>query len=194
MDVQYAEINRQTSQPAGWHFDNFDRLREVAPIHGGDAGGNRFWLVTRMDEVRAAYQSPQLFSNSAIQPDVPNPPYMWIPEMVDAPQHQKWRRLLGPIFAPGAVEELEPRLTSQFAAILDEVAPRGECDFVQDVALRFPNVIFMEIMGLPVADAAQYQIWETAILHNGSAASDAAMLAMSEVMSYFGALIAERKK
>ena len=40
-----------------------------------------------------------------------------------------------------------------------------------DVALRFPNTIFMEIMGLPVADAAQFQAWETSILH-GSMASD----------------------
>ena len=52
------------------------------------------------------------------------------------------------------------------------MAPRASCDYVADVALRFPNTIFMEIMGLPVSDADQFQAWETDILH-GSQSSDA---------------------
>ncbi len=53
----------------------------------------------------------------------------------------------------------------------------------------------MEIMGLPVADAAQFQAWETAILHAGStSARPARMQAMMEVIAYFGELIAERRK
>src|SRR5882762_10301571 len=48
--------------------------------------------------------------------------------------------------------------------------------------------------GLPVSDAAQFQIWETAILHEGSSNTDAAMAAMGGVMEYFNALIAERRK
>ena len=85
--------------------------------------------------------------------------------MLDPPLHTKWRQLLGPFFAPGAVERLKPRVREVISEILDDVAERGECDYVADVALRFPNTIFMEIMGLPVSDAAQFQVWETAILH-----------------------------
>ena len=37
--------------------------------------------------------------------------------------------------------------------ILDGIVDRGECEFVSEVGLLFPNMIFMEIMGLPQEDA-----------------------------------------
>ena len=38
--THYHEVN-MGSAPAGAHFDNFDRKREEAPIHVGDANGPR---------------------------------------------------------------------------------------------------------------------------------------------------------
>ena len=109
------------------------------------------------------------------------------------PLHTRWRHLLGPFFAPGAVERLKPRVHEVIDEVIDEVAGRGHCDYVADVALRFPNTIFMEIMGLPVSDAAQFQEWETAILHGGPTRGERAFKAMQEVMGYFAQLIAERR-
>jgi len=192
--VRFEELQCPHKVAPGTHFANYDRLRDEGDIHFGDASGNPFWMVARMEPMREAYQHPEIFSNSAVVPDTPNPPYLWIPEMLDPPLHSKWRRLLGPLFAPGAIEALEPKVRARFGEIIDEVAPRGSCDFVADVALRFPNTIFLELMGLPVSDAAQFQIWETAILHEGSSNTDAAMAAMGGVMEYFSALIAERRK
>src|SRR6202011_5277431 len=88
----------------------------------------------------------------------------------------------------------EPPVKHRFGEILDDVVDRGGCDYVADVALRFPNTVFMEIMGLPVSDAAQFQAWETSILHGGMTNSDGAVQAMMDVMGYFGQLIAERRK
>jgi cytochrome P450 len=82
----------------------------------------------------------------------------------------------------------------RFAEILDDVASRGECDYVADVALRFPNTIFMEIMGLPVSDADQFQVWETDILHTGATGNERSLAAMNEVVAYFAELVAERRK
>jgi cytochrome P450 len=129
-----------------------------------------------------------------VVPDAPEPPYYWIPEMLDAPLHNKWRKLLGPLFSPGAIEALEPKIRERFGAIIDEVAPRGKCDFVQDVALRFPNQIFMDLMGMPVTDADKFQQWETAILHEGSSTADSAMKAAGEVHAYFTDVIAQRRE
>jgi len=189
--VRFEEVNIPKAE-ALWHFDNFDRLREDAPVYFGDAAGNDFWMFTRIEDVRAAFQYPEMFSSTAVGPTDPNPPYMWIPEMLDPPLHTKWRQLLGPTFSPAAIAKLEPRVRKRFAEILDEVAPRGECDYVADVALRFPNTIFMEIMGLPVSDAAQFQVWETAILH-GTIGSQESLDAMGEVTQYFSDLIAQRR-
>ncbi len=147
-----------------------------------------------MEDIRAALQNPQLFSSTAVVPTDPNPPYSWIPEMLDPPVHTTWRQLLGPTFSPSAIAKLEPRVRQRFSEILDRVAGQGECDYVADVALLFPNTIFMEIMGLPVADAAQFQSWETDILHTGATGNEISLRAMGEVIEYFSALIAERRK
>jgi cytochrome P450 len=191
--IRFEDINCPVSG-AGEHFDSYDVLRDEARIHFGTAGGEfPFWMVTEMADIRGCFQDPTTFSSSAVTPDSPNPPYMWIPEMLDPPLHTKWRQKLGPFFAPGAVERLKPRVHEVINEIIDEVIEAGQCDYVKDVALRFPNTIFMEIMGLPVKDADQFQVWETAILHEGSSSQGGAIEAMGAVMGYFSELIAERR-
>jgi cytochrome P450 len=90
------------------------------------------------------------------------------------------------------VAKLKPRVQEIMTEILDDVADRGHCDYVADVALRFPNTVFMEIMGLPVSDADQFQVWETVILHGG-ATHEAELGAMNEVMEYFSKLVEDRR-
>ncbi|HEY3714654.1 MAG TPA: cytochrome P450 [Jatrophihabitantaceae bacterium] len=192
--VDIGELLMGGQTPPCSFFERVDTWRERGPVHKGDAKGNTFYLLTEMEQIRAACQQPDTFSNSAIQCEVPDPPYHLIPEMLDPPEHGKWRKLMGPLFSPGAVEAMEQSIRARFDEILDEVAPRGHCDFVKDVALRFPNTIFLELMGMPVADAERFQHWETAILHEGNQGSESAMAAIGEVMEYFGALIADRAK
>ena len=191
--LKYEELNADKSG-ALEHFALFDTLREQRDMTFGDALGHEFWLVSRMEEIRSAFQTPEVFSNSAVVPYEPNTPYKWIPEMLDAPEHTKWRQLLGPFFTPGTVDRMDAKMRQQMNEIIDDVIERGECDFVQDVALRFPNTIFMEMLGLPTSDAAVFQAWETRILHGG--ADDRAVdgfAAMNEVIGYFGQLIAQRR-
>jgi cytochrome P450 len=191
--VRFEDMHAEIT-PALWHMDNLDHLRDQARVYFGDAAGHKFWMLTRIEDIRAALQNPELFSSRAVVPVDPDPPYMWIPEMLDPPVHTRWRQLLGPMFAPGAVAKLEPRVKRRFGEILDEVAPRGECDYVADVALRFPNTIFMEIMGLPLSDAEQFQAWETAILHTGATGNPKSLDAMNEVIVYFTDLVADRRR
>jgi cytochrome P450 len=191
--IRFDEVNRPVKTDALWHFDNFDRLRGDARYHMGDAEGTPFWMMTRMEDIRAALQSPQIFSSHAVVPTDPNPPYSWIPEMLDPPIHTVWRQLLGPTFSPAAIAKLEPRVRQRFSEILDRIAGRGECDYVADVALLFPNTIFMEIMGLPVADAGRFQAWETDILHTGATGNEVSLKAMGEVVEYFSDLVTERR-
>lgn len=191
--IKLEDVTKVES-PALWHFDNFDSLRERSRMYFGEDFGQEFWLATRAADIRAVYQDPTTFSNHLAGIHNPDPEYLWIPEMLDPPLHTKWRQLLGGFFSPGAVTKLEPRVRARFLDILDEIADRGECDFVEDVALRYPNMIFMELMGLPVSDAAIFQHWETEILHLGPTELDRSVAAMNEVNAYFADLIADRRK
>jgi len=191
--ANYAEFNVPTA-PAGWHQANFDRLREQAPLFTGDANGHQFFLVTRMADIRAAYQNAKVFSNSAVTVTDPDPPFKWIPEMLDGQIHVAWRQLLGPLWSPQAIEKLKPTIARRFEEVLDGVADRGSCEFVREVALLFPNVIFMDLMGLPRADADTFQRWEEMILHGGGEDQTAQMEAMGSVIGYFSELITERRR
>jgi cytochrome P450 len=192
--VDFAELMQcPVARKPFEHFGRIDELRDTDRIHFGDASGHPFWAVTAMELIREAFQHPEIYSSTAVVPDAPEPPYYWIPEMLDAPKHNKWRKLLGPLFSPGAIEALEPKIREQFGRIIDEVAPKGKCDFVQDVALRFPNQIFMDLMGMPLTDADKFQDWETAILHEGSSTSERAMQAAGDVHAYFTDVIAKRR-
>jgi cytochrome P450 len=194
--THFHDVSRSRAE-AGWHFANFDAKREQAPVHQGKAGESDYSLITRMADIRASFQNHQVFSNSAVVPSDPEPQYLWIPEMLDGHIHTAWRQLLGPLFSPAAVAALEPNVRGRFAEILDGIVDKGECDFVQEVGLLFPNTIFMDIMGLPRADADLFQHWETEILHTGYAepgAQERQMDAMIAVSGYFAELIAERRR
>ena len=194
--THFHDVNTETA-PAGWHFDNFDRKREEAPVHTGLAGDHQYFLVTRMADIRSSFQAASVFSNTSVVPADPEPMYRWIPEMLDGREHTAWRQLLGPFFAPGAVANMESMVRSRFAEVLDSVASKGSCDFVQDVALLFPNVIFMDIFGLPRDDAHQFQRWEVDILHGGHSTPEGQQRridAMMAVMGYFTVLIKERRE
>ncbi|GAB2483434.1 cytochrome P450 [Jatrophihabitans fulvus] len=191
--VHFDQLMQQPPREACAHFRIMMDLKEQGPVHFGDASGNPFWVLTGADDQRAAYQNSRVFSSSAVVPDSPNPPYFWIPEMLDAPLHNKWRKLLGPLFSPGTVEAMEGKIRERFTTVMDEVAGRGRCEFNQDVALKLPNQVFMDLMGLPVEDADQFQVWETQILHQGSSASESGMQAAMAVHAYFDKLINERR-
>jgi cytochrome P450 len=194
--THFHEVNIEAA-PAGWHFDNFDAKREEGAVHTGIAGPAQYFLVTRMADIRASFQAADTFSNRAVVPADPDPMYRWIPEMLDGREHTAWRQLLGPFFAPGAVADMESMVRARFAEVLDEVAAKGSCDFVQDVALLFPNVIFMDLFGLPRDDAHQFQRWEVDILHGGHSSEDGQQRridAMMAVMGYFMTLIKDRRE
>jgi cytochrome P450 len=193
--AHFPEVNKG-SAPAGWHFDNFGVKREEAPVHTGLAGEHQYFLVTRMADIRKSFQTPEVFSNSAVTPMDPNPPYRWIPEMLDGREHTAWRHLTGPFFTPAAVGRWEERVRGRFSEVLDGIASKGSCDFVSEVALLFPNVIFMDLFGLPREDADLFQQWEVDILHKefeSTAGQERQMNAMIAVMTYFGGLIAQRR-
>jgi cytochrome P450 len=192
--VTHREIFTTQARPPGSFFSLMDQWRANGAVHPGDANGHSFYLVTRMADIRDTCQRPDVFSNSAIQVDNPDPEYKLIPEMLDPPEHGKWRKLLGPLFSPGAVDAMESNIRARFTEILDTVAPRGRCDYVADVALRFPNTIFLELMGMPIEDADQFQQWETAMVHAPDTSHPSFMAAVNEVTQYFAGLVAERCK
>jgi cytochrome P450 len=179
----------------GFHL--FDELRGDCPAFRSEEAQG-YYVLTDTELILDGLQHPELFSNASPVPIDPNPSVKWIPMMIDPPEHTVWRKLLGPLFSPGRIAALEPRVRERCTELVDEIvaAGAGEVDFINAFARQFPTTIFMEILGLPADKFEQFMAWEAKILH-GTAETDpdrAIMAtAMFEVMGYFQEIIGERR-
>jgi cytochrome P450 len=177
------------------HMKAIDQLRASSPRFKTPMGPQGFYVFTDADSIRDALQHPNLFSNRAVTPLDPEPGYMWIPEMLDAPEHTKWRQLLAPHFTPAASERMEEQIRKRCVEMIEPLVGRTKVDFMNDFAYKFPATIFMELFGLPVDDLDMFMGWEHKILH-GSPETDPdrsiAGGAMMDVMGYFAQLMAEK--
>jgi cytochrome P450 len=194
---QYPVLNFDYTEmmPAGTWMRTYDEQRAVAPLYRNEFGPG-FWTVVNYEGILQIMQDHETFSNSVVTALDPNPPFKWIPEMLDGDEHRQWRRQLGPLFAPGAVERLDESIRLRAAEFVDDIVGRGSCDFMADFAQRFPTTIFLEMMGLPVDELDQFMEWEHDILH--LAASDPArkekqIAAMMAVVGRFSTVLAERR-
>jgi cytochrome P450 len=154
-------------------------------------------MLTRLATIRDAFQHPETFSSTAVIPSAPDPQYKLIPEMIDAPEHTAWRRVLGSIFGPKAVERLDPWVRARAASLVDDLVDAGSCDFVADFAQKFPNSVFLDILGLPQAELPFFVSSVDKIMHGNHAdPADAKRSAntMAEVSEYFKQLVAERRR
>ena len=189
-------FNEATTGPVLSHAEEIDALRAEHPFVRS-THGDGFWVFTDADLIRDALQHPGVFSSTVVTVHDPDPPYKWIPEMLDPPEHTVWRQLLAPHFAPRAMERLEDRVRERCVSLLREIAGTGHCDFLRDFAWRFPTTIFMELMGMPDDGLEQFLTWEHQILHP-SAGDDperaGAFDAMVAVMGYFTELMEEKRR
>ena len=88
--------------------------------------------------------------------NIPEAPYCNTLLEMDPPEWTGLRRLLGPIFAPAAVEAMTPKLTELTTACIDRVIESGEIDFVLDIANPIPAQATLVLLGLPLEDWARY--------------------------------------
>lgn len=205
--VPVVTFDYTTMEPEGTWFARYDELRAQFPWYKNEFGPG-FWTVCNYQGILEIMQNPEVFSNSVVTALDPEPAIKWIPEMLDGDEHKQWRRQLGPLFSPGAVERLESTVRQRAIDIIDGLVERsraseatgkgqGSCDFMADFATRFPTTIFLELMGLPVEELDQFLAWEHDILHAGG--SDEEKLqkqinAMFAVMCRFSTVIAERRE
>ena len=67
---------------------------------------------------------------------------------MDAPRHTKVRGLVNAAFTPRQVSRIEEQ-SRRGRLIVDELAPLGECDFVEHIAKRMPMVTISEMWACP---------------------------------------------
>ncbi|EHI12134.1 cytochrome P450 [Mycolicibacterium thermoresistibile] len=100
-----------------------------------------FYALARYEDVHGAARDWQTFSSAdgITLPAVGNPE-PFIPIEVDPPRLQEYRRILAPLFTPAKTKEMVPELRRIAREIIDDIAKRNSCEFVDEFAYMYPTV------------------------------------------------------
>ena len=168
-------------------YDVFRTLRREAPVYWHPhVNGGGFWAITKHADVLAVSRDSGLFSSGLKG-------YMPAPESdpigiaqsrlmllgMDPPEHTRLRGLVNRGFTPRRVARLEPRIRELCRQIVDAVLPRGECDFVSEIAGELPSYLIAELVGIPREDGRKlYALTEEMHSADNAAGSHQAMTEM----------------
>jgi cytochrome P450 family 142 subfamily A polypeptide 1 len=130
---------------AGQPFDDWAWMRVHAPAYW-DAK-NEVWALTRHADVLTVEKDAATFSSQR----APRPHGDHLPMMIsmDDPEHSRRRKLVSRGFTPRRVRDHEATIRRICTEIIDQVAPRGECDFVWDIAAPLPLLLIADMLGFP---------------------------------------------
>jgi cytochrome P450 len=190
----------------GMPYDTLKEIRDAGPVVRIDdpLTGVAYWAVTRQAEMDFVSKNPKLFSSAARSAF----PMEFDQEMVegihhhtiinmDPPQHQKVRRIVRNAFTPKRVESYEPKFREHARRIVDAVASRGECEFVEEVAAELPLIAILELLGVPLEDSKQFFDWTNTMIFaddpDMSTSEEEGQLASLEVIQYAMKLAAQHR-
>lgn len=172
----------------------FTWMRAHEPLFLDEKHG--VWGLARHADVMEASKSPGVFCNGqGMRPD--SPP---LPSMInlDGSAHKKRRNLVNKGFTPRRVADQEPRVREVVRALLDRVAPRGECDFVLDLAAHLPMIMIGDMLGVAPEDRDVLLRWSDDLILGTSAtatpeAAAGAARAFEEYAAYNRRVVVDRR-
>jgi methyl-branched lipid omega-hydroxylase len=114
---------------------------------------SKYYSVTRHADIVEASRHPELFCSGKGTNigDLPPDFLEFFGSMInmDDPRHARMRRIVSRGFTPRQLELMRADVEGVAAEIVDEIAERGEGDFVTEVAARLPLRIILDMMGIP---------------------------------------------
>ncbi|MGW9212676.1 cytochrome P450 [Embleya sp. NPDC055664] len=161
-DVPLADLDFW-SGPLAAREQGFARLRATWPMpyypepESPLEPGPGFWALTRHADVAEATRRPEDFCSGQGSTHIPDfPPGFgeFFGSMIemDDPRHQRLRRIVARAFTPRMIKQFSEDVDRTARTIVDDVAERGSCDFVTDVAARLPLDVICDMMGVPSTD------------------------------------------
>ena len=205
MNLDTIDLTDKDVFVRGVPHDWFVALRRQAPVfwHPEPDGGPGFWCVTRYEDVVTVNRDNQTFSSARgavfiwdLAPEELEQQRLMMLNM-DPPMHTRYRRLVNKGFSPRMVDELESTIRERTRSILDRVTPRGECDFVVDVAAELPLQVIADILGVPQADRYKMFDWSNRMVGSEdpeyAVSQEQAQVASMELFAY-AAKLAEEKR
>ena len=193
MDVNVEFLSAQS-----WNDEMPERmrwLRENDPIHWSDK--DQVWLISKYEDVSYVSKHQDLFTSAnGVRPGTD-----FTIGLIDegAPRHGQLRALINRGFTPRMVNKLESVFLDIVTEAIDSVAKKGECDFVDAVAVPLPLLLIAEMMGIHREDRERFHRWSDAMIAGDGNFDNPEIMAKSgaayvEYATYVTQIIEDRRK
>ena len=156
LDVDFLDsANWDASMPERLRW-----LREHDPVYWSEASS--CWVLAKYQDVSEVSKDQDRFT-SALGVRANNPVKLGLIDEAE-PRHTDLRRLINKGFTPRMVRLWEEKFEVLCDEVLSAVGPRGECDFVTDVAVPLPLQLIAEMMGIHREDRERFHHWSDAMI------------------------------
>lgn len=169
----YANLLDPNTYGQGMPYEELARLREAGSLVKLEdpVNGVPYWVTTSRVAMDFVSKNPQLFSSAARSAWPQEDPQEMVEAFhqksvinMDPPLHQKMRRIVRNAFTPKSVASYEDNFRAHAKQIVDRVASRGECEFVEEVAAELPLIAILELLGVPVEERKQFYDWTNTMI------------------------------
>jgi cytochrome P450 len=163
-----------------------------ADLMAGDGNPPASFNVLGHDEAVAVLRDHETFSSTVVG-DVMGAVLGHSLIAMDEPEHRANRALVAPAFRPKVLARWEDELVRRIAyELIDSFAPAGRADLVRQLTFALPVRVIARILGLPEADAPQFQRWSIELI-SYVMNWDRGLAASTALCEYFAARVAERR-
>ncbi len=204
--------------------DDFAWLRANMPLaQAQPTGYDPFWIVAKHADIQEVGRQPAIFANKeyrvallsqhaeaamlAAAQATGAPQAVRSVVGMDAPEHGPLRRLTFAELLPKGIRGLEDDIRALARRSIDDMAKTGaRCEFVNDVALRYPMRVILKLIGLPESDEDSmlrltqefFNPGDTDLNASGvetpdELAAPAGFDTLAQYYNYFNALTAQRR-
>src|SRR6476619_3015823 len=192
---------REFDSPAYQHdpFPMYKELRDHHPVFH-DRFHNR-WVISRYDDVDAAFQDNESFDRAMYQPDGPfefGSTHVFGPNILEygnSERHRWLRNVVAGQFVGKGLSAFIPIIEKIAAELLDGCMNDGEIELVSRFSNQFPIRVISNMLGLPREDEERFVGWYQALIAGlgfGGEHLTRGIAARNEMWEYLEPLIVAR--
>lgn len=187
VDIDIYNLPNATGDPqCAWRDLKASHPLTYTPHNGGH------WIAASAQTVFDMFRNAKHFSSKSVGiPRIADDrKLVLVPIEADPPEHTIYRKNIMPLFTSDAIERLGDSARALCVELIEEFRTKGECEFIQDFAFKFPLGIFLAMMGLPPED--RMYLRDLSEIFAGSPDMDAKLAADAELQAYIDRQLDER--
>jgi cytochrome P450 len=149
LDERFGPVTTTTEAVYQESWRGAASVARVDPVTGR-AG----YCITRSADVLAALRDPEIFAlrRYTFASTASGKRIRHLPQSCEPSDHERFARVLHPLFSPRALAPYEPLLRAQAAALVEGIAPKGACEATVAVGEQYPCQALLTVLGLPPDD------------------------------------------